>query len=511
LQINDDWQMVNNDEKYIIKNEFQMEDSTGQKPDSLRLKFRQDRRHFLKKTILAGTGAILTLKDSLSGPRVTKKVVVAGAGIGGLCCGYELMKLDHEVIVLEASSSHGGHIRTGREGLSDGLYADLGAEHITKPGYEKYWEYIEELNLAVLPYPRRKNILRRIDGEFYTEEMLSDPAVLKKFGFNGREIKYLIDNPWWDLKSLFTGPYLDKFTDEYQPFGIGYDSLDQMPMADIYSKEGASDAARRRLGGEYVSALYELWQAAILRLRGVPLWPPDVYRLKGGNRTLPDTFASILGDRVKLNCTVSEIRHGQSGVTVSYTDQSDQKEISADYLIVCIPPPAFRKLKVDPPLSPEKQFALDHVAYDSYSRFVFQASSSFWEEDDLSINMELNHPDIGSIWQTAHEVKTEKALLLGSGPGGIPPQQALSSFRSIYPGKQVPVDYAMSQDWTKDHTSPTCERLPFPMATLNKFWPHIMTRHGRIHFAGAYADNLNWGMEAATRSANRVVRKIDQD
>ena len=37
-----------------------------------------------------------------------------------------------------------------------------------------------------------------------------------------------------------------------------------------------------------------------------------------------------------------------------------------------------------------------------------------------------------------------------------------------------------------------------------------MTPVGRIHFAGSYADNLNWGMEAATRSANRVANEIDQ-
>jgi monoamine oxidase len=30
-----------------------------------------------------------------------------------------------------------------------------------------------------------------------------------------------------------------------------------------------------------------------------------------------------------------------------------------------------------------------------------------------------------------------------------------------------------------------------------------------VHFVGAYADNLNWGMEAATRSANRVAEAID--
>lgn len=37
-----------------------------------------------------------------------------------------------------------------------------------------------------------------------------------------------------------------------------------------------------------------------------------------------------------------------------------------------------------------------------------------------------------------------------------------------------------------------------------------MKPSGRIHFAGAYADNLNWGMEASTRSANRVADEIDK-
>jgi monoamine oxidase len=48
------------------------------------------------------------------------------------------------------------------------------------------------------------------------------------------------------------------------------------------------------------------------------------------------------------------------------------------------------------------------------------------------------------------------------------------------------------------------------MGTLARFWPHVMTPVGRIHFAGSYADNNNWGMEAATNSANRVAREIDQ-
>ena len=38
----------------------------------------------------------------------------------------------------------------------------------------------------------------------------------------------------------------------------------------------------------------------------------------------------------------------------------------------------------------------------------------------------------------------------------------------------------------------------------------LIEPHERIHFVGAYADNLNWGMEAATRSAHRVAEAIHQ-
>ena len=63
-----------------------------------------------------------------------KGVIVAGGGIAGLVCAYELGKRGHEVTVLEASARTGGHVRTQREGLDDGLYADAGAQHFTKPG-----------------------------------------------------------------------------------------------------------------------------------------------------------------------------------------------------------------------------------------------------------------------------------------------------------------------------------------------------------------------------------------
>ena len=478
----------------------------------------QKRRKFIKSGVIAGAGySVMGLdpalgkgKKSISQKQNRKKVIVAGAGIAGLCCGYELMKRGHEVVVLEASGRHGGHVFTGRDGLSDSLYADMGAEHITKPGYERFWEYTKELDLEVLPYPRRKNILRRIDGKYYTEEMLLDPMVLKEFGFNSREIGYITKNTLPELKRLYLQPYLEKFVDEYQPFGVGYDHMDAMPARELYKTEGASNAALRFLGGSQTSALYDLWKSSILNLRGVAEYPIEVFRLKGGNQGLPNALAKKLGNRVKLNAPIQSIRHGDSGVTVTYLEFGDQKQMSADYLANCIPPPAFQKIPTDPPLPPEKQFVMNNTRYDSYCRLVFQASSAFWEEDDLSINMQFGHPQIGSVWQVADEVETHRVALMGTAPAGVNPLRALEAFKELYPGKHVTIEHAMVKDWSKDQFAPTCERLDFPINTLNQYWPYVMTPFNRIHFAGASADNLNWGMEAATRSANRVAEEIDQ-
>ncbi len=131
-----------------------------------------------------------------------KRVIVAGGGIGGLCVAYELMKLGHNVTVLEAAGCPGGHVRTIHDPLPDGLYADLGAEQCTKPGYELYRQYAQEFGLELLPYPRRDGEARYIDGKLYTEEMLADRKILSGLGFNDREAEFLSGHEWHDLPLL---------------------------------------------------------------------------------------------------------------------------------------------------------------------------------------------------------------------------------------------------------------------------------------------------------------------
>jgi monoamine oxidase len=485
------------------------------------------RRDFIKSSMLAGittsfaAPSILSdVADMQSTPSAKRKIIVAGAGITGLCCAYELMQAGHDVTVLEASGRHGGHVFTGRDGLSDGHYADYGADHITKPGYEYFFDYVKKFQLTAIAYPHAegsdaapgRNGMRMIDKKFYTDEQLSDPTILKQFGFNDKEVKFLANHPWYELRHMYLKPYLGRIKDADQPFGAGMDELDSMPLSDIFKKEGASDAALKHLGGRGQSALFSIWRYDVMAMRGIPLSHGDTYRLKGGNQELPNAFARRLGERVKLSHPISAITRSDSDVTVTYKayGYDEEMQMTADFLVNCIPLPVFRKIQVTPALSASKQYVVDNLSYSSHPFYVFEASSRFWLDDGFkSINMDFEHPDISSIWEETTDVKSSRIILKAYAPGGVSAQRGLAAFREVYPGKRDTIVQALTVDWTKDKLAPTCEMEAYPIGEMNKFWPEVLKPDGRIYFAGTYADNLSRGMESCLRSAQRVAKEIN--
>lgn len=470
--------------------------------------------HLSRRDAIKLTGAALAL--GLAAPTVVaqgkrpKKVIVAGGGIGGLCAAYELIKRGHDVTVLEAAGRAGGHVRSIHDPLPDGLYADLGAEQCTKPGYERFRQYAQEFGLELVPYHRRDGESRYIGGKLYTEEMLADPKVLATLGFNEREISFLSTHEWHDLSRLFFAPYLDSFKDEYQPFGVGLDELDHISVTDLLKKEKASEAAIRFIGGQDASALYMLWMAAILKHRGVPNYPKELFRIKGGNQRMTDAFVARLGARVRLGCPISKITQGDSGVSVAFQEFGEEKTFEGEYLVNAIPLPLLKRIAVEPEWPETKRWVMENVVYNMQTRIVFVARSRFWEKDGLKPHMDFGHAHLHHVWQMADEVPGPRTILIGAASPGTTEKQALAAYHSLYPGKgPIEIEHTIAHQWFMDKWAPVCEREGFRVGQLSKFWPAIIQQHGRIHFVGAYADNLNWGMEAATRSANRVAAAID--
>src|SRR3954454_140230 len=87
------------------------------------------RRTFLKQSLSAAVALaarpLLASSPAPLGPK--QRVLVVGAGLGGLAAAYELSQAGHEVTVLEARSRAGGRVQTLREPFADGLYVEAGA------------------------------------------------------------------------------------------------------------------------------------------------------------------------------------------------------------------------------------------------------------------------------------------------------------------------------------------------------------------------------------------------
>jgi hypothetical protein len=145
---------------------------------------------------------------------------------------------------------------------------------------------LQELHLPILNYPHRDKILSVVDGRMVTEEEAAAINRSKAAGaaFNQRERDYLKRHPDdGRLSGLYLDRYIEKITDEYQPFGVGLDDLDALSLSELLQRDGASEAAIHRLGSSN-SALHTIWKSALLRVRKVSLSARGLYRVKGGNQ-----------------------------------------------------------------------------------------------------------------------------------------------------------------------------------------------------------------------------------
>src|ERR1044072_9191195 len=123
-----------------------------------------NRRTFITSSSLALAGATLTRFPLVTASVAPKKIIIIGAGMAGLCAGYELTQAGHDVTILEARTIPGGRVHTIREPFSDGLYADAGAARIPDH-HDLTLKYVKLFDVPLEPMCPSKLSALRLNGK----------------------------------------------------------------------------------------------------------------------------------------------------------------------------------------------------------------------------------------------------------------------------------------------------------------------------------------------------------
>ena len=320
------------------------------------------------------------------------KVVVLGAGIGGLVSAYELKKLGYDVTLLEARERPGGRNWTGRNGTKvkfvdgttqtiqweEGNYQNLGparlpSTHWTMLGYCRDLGIPMEVEINTtrssllqndkanggVAVPQRKAIN---DTRGHVSELLNkclaQGALDTELTKEDRERMTAFLKVYGPLDK--TGAYVGSDRAGYKTTpGAGL----QVPVVDT-----PMDMHMLLDESFWNGMLYEeAWD-----------WQATMMQPVGGMDRIPYAFDKALGSVVKYSSPVTGIKKTSSGVEVSYMQGGTAKVIDAAYCICAMPFSMLKKIPHD--LSPEFKKVVDESTMAGSYKIAWE-SRRFWEQD----------------------------------------------------------------------------------------------------------------------------------
>jgi monoamine oxidase len=320
------------------------------------------------------------------------KVVVLGAGIGGLVSAYELRKLGYEVTVLEARDRPGGRNWTGRNGTKvkfvDGTvqsinweernYQNLGparlpSTHWTMLGYCRELGVPMEVEINTsrssllqndkvnggVPVPQRK---AANDTRGHVAELLS--KCIQQGALDSELTKEDRDRMTTFLKVYGpldkTGAYVGSDRAGFKtPPGAGA----QVPVPEV-----PMDMHTLLDADFWDGLLYEeAWD-----------WQATMMQPVGGMDRIPYAFAKSLGPIIQYNSPVTEIKKTSNGVQIAYKQGDAEKRIEAAYCITTLPFALLKKIPND--LSAPFKRVVDESTMGGAYKVAWE-SRRFWEQD----------------------------------------------------------------------------------------------------------------------------------
>jgi monoamine oxidase len=484
------------------------------------------------------------------------KVVVLGGGIAGLVAAYELRAAGYECTLLESRQRPGGRSWTVRGGdkvtfldgttqtcsWDEGHYQNFGparlpSVHHTMLGYcQKLGVPLEvEVNMTRSAFLQNDNAN---DGK---------PMVMRQVENDTRgHVSELL------AKTINQGALDQDLSkedrDRMLSFLRTYGPLDD---AGKYSGSDRAGYAEMAGAGDQTGVLSkpidmhtlldeDFWQSMLFNEQFD--MQATMFQPVGGMDRIPYAFAKALGEVVKYNAPVTQIRKTAKGVKIGYTSDGSARVIEADYCICTMPLTILKKTPND--FSAPYKKVIDECTYASAYKIAWE-SRRFWEQDyNIYGGLEFVNVGCSPIWFPSAGMFTPRGVLVSgyteesrSALQGLTLEQKFAESRKsverLHPGHGKELENPMYVSWGQiPHNEgswiraygPGQERWSFglmrqtgdarhPAAArmqTNPGYETLIEPDGPIVFAGDHVSHIVAWQEGAALSALRAVGQVNE-
>jgi monoamine oxidase len=458
------------------------------------------------------------------------KVVVLGAGIGGLVSAYELHKLGYEVTLLEARERPGGRNWTGRKGTvvefvdgtkqtidwEEGNYQNLGPARLPSTHWTML-DYCRELSVPLeveintsrstllqndkanggAPIPQRKAIN---DTRGHVSELLSkcvaQGALDAELSVEDRDRMRAFLKIYGPLDPA--GKYVGS---DRAGFKVSPGAGSQAPVP-----EEPQDMRMLLDENFWAGMLYEeTWD-----------WQATMMQPVGGMDQIAYAFAKALGPIVKYSSPATEIRKTASGVKVSYGLAGKTQQIEAAYCIIAMPFSILKKIPND--LSPPFKKAVDESTQSSSLKIPWE-SRRFWEQDyNIYGGLSFLGQGPSPVWYPSSRLMHPTGIVVSgymdelSVPGfaDLTMQQKFDASRAqiekLHPGHGKELTKPIFCGWK--HIKWNEGSWIRSYGGGNAGYDTVIEADGPIYFAGDAISHIVGWQEGAALSARRAVSMI---